>query len=34
MMNMYAVQVKDGAFQIQSTIPADKAIGEDRCSRF
>ena len=34
MMNMYAVQVKDGTFQIQSTIPADKAIGEDRCSRF
>jgi branched-chain amino acid transport system substrate-binding protein len=34
MMNMYAVQVKDGAFKIQSTIAADKAIGEDTCSRF
>lgn len=34
MMNMYAVQVKNGAFQIQSTIPADKAIGKDECTRF
>ncbi len=33
-MNMYAVQVKGGDFQIQSTIAGDKAIGEDTCTRF
>jgi branched-chain amino acid transport system substrate-binding protein len=34
MMSMYAVQVNGGAFKIQSTIPAERAIGPDNCSRF
>lgn len=33
-MNMYAVAIKGGKFQIQSKVDANKAIGPDNCKRF
>ena len=34
MQTMYAVQIKGGKFNIQSTIPTDKAIGPDACTKW
>lgn len=34
MQTMYAVQVQGGKFAIQSTIPADKAIGPSTCNKW